>query len=94
MQVRSTQAVTITVTSANAGKLVGLGAAAPASIAYSVNLGGALLALTAGPDTFDAPAPASTSGSNHALLLTVTGSPGLLPAGQYQDVLTFDIIPR
>lgn len=93
VQVRSTAAVDITVTSANSGSLKRVGSTYQSTVAYSLSLNGTALALSTGPKSINVNPPRTVDGTSLPLAITLTGATTGLPAGTYQDVLTVDVVP-
>lgn len=93
VQVRSTAAVQITVTSANSGSLKRVGSTFQSTVAYSLSLNSTALALSTGPQSINVNPPRTIDGTNLPLAITLTGATTGLPAGTYQDVLTVDVVP-
>ncbi len=93
VQVRSTAAVNITITSANLGSLKRVGATFQSSVAYALSLNGTALALSTGPKSLNVNPPRTIDGTSLPLIITLTGATTALPAGTYQDVLTVDVVP-
>jgi spore coat protein U-like protein len=92
IQVRSTAPVTLSVTSQNHGLLRRIGGAD--TIAYGLSLDSQDVALVAGTDVLARSAAPSRQGASYPLIVTVRGDPDHLPAGDYQDLVTIDVMPN
>ncbi|WP_158637790.1 spore coat protein U domain-containing protein [Novosphingobium taihuense] len=93
VQVRSTAAVSITVTSVNSGSLKRIGTTFQSTVAYSLSLNSTALNLSTGPKSINVNPARTIDGTNLPLAITLTGATTGLPAGTYQDVLTVDVVP-
>jgi spore coat protein U-like protein len=94
VQVRATAPIGITISSRNAGSLEHAALGRAAQVSYAAALDGQELSLAAGPTTVSRTPPMSLDGESYPLTLRLTGSVDDLPAGEYRDVLTINVVPR
>ncbi len=85
----STTGYTVTLSSANAGKLVNTGLASQ-TVDYTLNYGGQLVDLSAGNGTYTDNNPGTGQDINKELKINITGS-NTLAAGDYTDTVTLSI---
>ena len=94
VQVRATAPVSITVSSRNAGALEHATLGASARVPYAASLDGRELTLAAGPTTIARRPSMTLDGESYPLTLRITGAVDQLPAGDYRDILTVNVVPR
>lgn len=84
----------VTVSSANAAKLVGKNATTPDDLSYSLKYGGASVTFSAGSATLtDTTTQTGASGVDKNLTISYLGDPSL-QADTYEDTLTFTITAK
>jgi spore coat protein U-like protein len=90
VQVRSTAPVTLTFTSQNRGLLQRVGGSD--TLAYDLALDGQTLALAAGSEMVSRAVAHNLQGSSYPLTVRIGDRTDLLPAGDYQDLVTIDVV--
>jgi hypothetical protein len=95
VQVRATAPVSISVTSVQGGVM--RRARSPHNepgLTYELILDGELLNLDLMPAAIQRTPPLQLEGGSYSLSVRITGDPTALPAGDYQDLLTIDVVPQ
>jgi len=97
LQVRATKAVSIRIESQNRGQMRRVNAMSAASeggLAYGLQVAGRPIELGAGAQTIAGRPPITLDGESYPMVVTITGAPGTLPAGHYQDIVSIDVTPN
>lgn len=94
VQVRSTAPVSIRISSDNKGVLLRSPALNGAALSYDLVLDGETLALSGGQSAILRSPPVQFARTSYPLEVRIVGDPDVLPAGEYEDLLTIDVTPN
>lgn len=94
VQVRATAPVSISATSGHSGVMRRDGSApTEAGLAYQLTIDGEVLNLVS-PASIERTPPLQLEGGSYPLSVRITEDPNARPAGDYEDLLTIDVVPR